>query len=544
MSKARTQTQRKNEPGSEEAASKGSRTNFPPALLPVLAFCSGAAVMIIEISGARLVAPVYGNTVYTWTAIIGVVLVALSAGGYLGGRLADRRNDLRLLACFPIGAGLFAFAIPALALGLGSGSPTPSLVAGPLWMSFVLFVVPAVLLGAVGPYSVKMLSVLRTDHAVGRSAGLISMMGSLGSFVGTFATGFWLLSAFDLRVIMAVTGGLLVVLGGVVLWRARNAGPGVLVALLAVAAAGGAGARFTPVALGEDVIYARNSYYHLIRVTESDVDGRRVRTLMLDTTTEGAISLDGGPLPVAYQNFWRLLTLDPDFRPERSLFIGAGAFGMPREVAAQWPEAEVDVVEIDPDVIEVGERFFGAGEDANLFSHAADGRMFLRAQPEEHYDFIFGDAYNGVSYIPPHLVTSEFFGLVAERLRPGGIYMMNLISAVHGPDSELSAGILAGLAEHFDELAVFTVHTQRPGTRQNLILMAANRPLDMFQTPAGVPRAGVRGQAARMAAGRVEQARIDALVGNARPFTDKRNPIDLLVARQIRRAADPSGHGF
>lgn len=522
-------------PETKEAA---TAAKTPAMLLPLVAFVSGAAVMIIELSGARLVAPVYGNTLYTWTAIIGVVLVALSIGGYLGGWLADRKAGPLPLATFLIAAGLFCFAVPALALavGAGAGGAGSSLVAGPLWMSAVLFIVPAVLLGAVGPYSVKWLSVIRPDHAVGRSAGLISMMGSLGSFVGTFATGFYLLANFDLRTILAASGAGLVLIGLVVLLLGRAAKP-VVVGILLVAMASGAWlAKATPVALGDGVVFAKNTYYHLIRVVEHEVGGTPVRSLLLDSTTEGSVALDGGALPLPYQNYWQILGNDSAFTPQRSLFIGAGAFGMPKAVAARWPDSVVEVVEIDPEVIAVGERFFGSAEAPNLEAHAADGRVFLRGRPAGGYDFIFGDAYNGVSYIPPHLVTSEFFGIVADKLKPDGVYMMNLISAVHGPDAELAAGVVAGLAEHFPHLAAFAVHGRSPSTRQNVIVMASRQPLDRFlDTQGGAAR--VSAQLRRLLDTRLPESRLDALRGNGVVFTDMRNPIDRIIATQIRRAA-------
>ena len=507
---------------------------FPTTWFPAAAFLAGAAIMIVEISGNRLIAPVYGNTIYTWTALIGVVLVAMSAGGYFGGRLADRNPRPAMIGVLLGTAGLATTLMPALATAVSGWVEPHRMIAGPLFLSSVMFLIPGILLGAVSPYSVKLLSVLRADHAVGRSAGLISMMGALGSFVGTFATGFYLLSNFDIRHII-VTSGIALCLLALPFWfngGSRKAA----VSLLVAAIGGGAISLAIPLSTIPGTIYARNTYYHLIRVVEREVAGSRVRLLMLDSTDEGGINLDDDSLPLAYQRYWEILTNDPGFQPQRALFIGAGAFGMPRHFAARWEKTEVEVAEIDPEVIEVGKKFFRLESAPRVKPHAADGRGFLIQQPAATYDFIFGDAYNGLSYIPPHLVTEEFFGLVAERLRPGGVYMMNVISAVRGPSGELTSGVLGGLKAHFPHLAIFTVQRATPELRQNIILMASKEPLDRFLVPQ--PGGGL-GIGRQLVQSRVPEVVFAPVLAAAKPFTDTRNPIDRIIANALLR--DSSG---
>jgi spermidine synthase len=522
--------------------SPGSQPGIPPALLTIAAFLAGAAVMIVEISGNRLIAPVYGNTIYTWTSLIGVVLVAMSAGGYIGGRLADRDPKASMIGTLLGISGVATTLIPALAAATSGWVSPGELILGPLFLSSVMFLVPGVLLGAVSPYSVKLLSVLRSDHAVGRSAGLISMMGALGSFTGTFATGFWLLSAFDIRHILTTTGIALCLLALPFWLRGRRPVPRVPVLLLLAAAAGGATVSLSiPLASSKDMLFAKNTYYHLIRVAEqNDHRGGKIRVLMLDSTMEGGINMADDTLPLAYQNHWKLLENNADWKPEHALFIGAGAFGMPRHLSARWPEATVDVAEIDPEVITVGRRFFRLDEAPNVRASAADGRTFLARQPAARYDFIFGDAYNGVSYIPPHLVTAEFFGLVANRLKPDGIYMMNIIAALRGTAGELTTGVLGGLKAHFPHIAVFTVQAANPDTRQNLILMASRQPLDRFLDPAAA--AGSPGQA--LLASRVPDVLLSPMLAKARPFTDMHNPIDRIIARALLAEHSKSTAGF
>jgi MFS family permease len=256
--------------------------HVPPAMLTAAAFLAGAAIMIVEISGNRLIAPVYGNTIYTWTALIGVVLVAMSAGGYFGGRLADNNPRPAMVGALLGAAGIATTLIPALAIAVSGMVDATEMILGPLFLSSVMFLIPGILLGAVSPYAVKLLSVTRADHAVGRSAGLISMMGALGSFLGTFATGFFLLSAFDIRHIIVATGIVLCLLA-LPFWLAGRIGGGVktvgllMIAVLACAAI----SLGLPIASRSGTIFAKNTYYHLIRVVETRHacrhDVRRIR---------------------------------------------------------------------------------------------------------------------------------------------------------------------------------------------------------------------------------------------------------------------------
>ena len=534
MSTPKSTTPSKAEPVSEK---------LPPGfLLPLVSFCAGAAVMIIEIGGNRLIAPVFGNTIYTWTALIGVILVAMSAGGYLGGMLADRKAQARTVGVLLAAAGAATVVIPAVARWTEGWVAETHLIAGPLTMACVLFLVPGVLLGAVSPYSVKLLSVWRPDHAVGRSAGLISMTGALGSFAGTFATGFWLLSAFDLRFILAATGLFLFLLACGV-WAAGGWKTSTAVNLGVLVLIGAALGLAEPLSATADTVFAKNTFYHLIRVKEEEEYGHRMRLLMLDSTVEGGMNLGTDALPLAYQNYWEILENNKDFKPERALFLGAGAFGMPKAVSKKWPSARIEVAEIDPEVVAVGRKFFYLDQAPGVNPVVADGRRWLRSQPAGSYDFIFGDAYNGVSYIPPHLVTTEFFGVVASRLKDNGVFMMNLISPLKDDSAPLAGAILAALREHFPHLAAFYVARFDPRLRQNLILVASKAPLDAFlkETESSGLLAG-RGQ--DLLRTRIPQEMVEEVTAAGHPFTDLHNSVDVYIARLLLKESERAPRVF
>lgn len=494
------------------------------ALLAVICFFAGAAVMVIEISANRLLAPHFGNSIYTWTALIGVVLVAISAGAWLGGVMADKFGRFDLLGWLLAGAAVLTMLIPALNAGLAPSFAKGGLISGPVLISVFLFALPAVLLGAVSPASVRFYSLVSQDTQVGHAAGMISMLGSLGSFVGTFVSGFFLLSAFGVTGIFLGTGVLLLILALTAFWMARKTAKTYAQAAVATVVAAFIGMN-AEAAADPGVIHRVNSFYHQIEVTERTGMTDPERYLKLDSTMEGGIRVRDGGLVLDYQHYWHLAEMNEELKLQRALFIGAGAFGMPNEVSRLHPDAKVDVVEIDPAVIEVGRKFFKLDEHPRVQAHAGDARHYLK-HSEGGYDLIFGDAYNGVRHIPAHLVTQEFFQEVKSRLSHNGVFLMNVISAVQGDKAELLSHVLTTVRSVFPHVEAFAVAGGGVES-QNVILLASNQSWkpwleDKFYL-AGTSQA-------RFAAHRLlpNQLPLDGAV-----FTDDWNPVDAVIARQL-----------
>ena len=500
-------------------------------VLGAICFVAGAAIMVIEISAFRLLAPLFGNTAYTWTALIGVILVAFSVGGFLGGWLADRRLAMDLIGWLLAGAAVLTFFIPALHEVFGESLSNNGLIAGPVSISLLLFATPGVLLGAIAPASVRFYSLVNKDTHVGAAAGTISMLGSLGSFAGTFLSGFYLLSNFGVKSIFLGTATLLLVLSAVAFFLAKNTWKQQLPVWVSglFAAYFGFTATNKP---ADNVVWMHDSFYHRIEVTENGDGENKQRFLHLDSTVEGGIKVAEGSLVLEYQSFWKLPLLRDGFDIERALFIGAGAFGMPCEVSRMFPDATVDVVEIDPAVVEAGRKFFNLDKHPKVVPHSADGRSFIR-RSDQKWNLIFGDAYNGVRAIPAQLASKEFFEQVQDHLAPGGVFLMNVITPVEGPRAELLAGMLATLREVFPHVNAFPVHGG--GTfAQNVILMASAEDWTSLLTE-------------RTYASGSWQARLahsycppNRLPSGGQVFTDDLNPVDFLalVVHDLTRHRD------
>lgn len=515
---------RPSKPLINEAHYRDASSKTVHLVLGAICFIAGAAIMVIEISAFRLLAPLFGNTAYTWTALIGVILVAFSIGGFLGGWLADRKLAMDLIGWLLAGAAVLTFFIPALHEVFGESLSDNGVIAGPVAISLLLFATPGVLLGAIAPASVRFYSLVNKDAHVGAAAGTISMLGSLGSFVGTFMSGFYLLSNFGVKSIFLGTATLLLILAAIAFFLAKNTWKQQLPVWLSGLFAAYYG--FTAESgRADNVVWTHDSFYHRIEVSENGEGGHKQRFLHLDSTVEGGIKVADGSLVLEYQKFWKLPLLRDGFEIKRALFLGAGAFGMPCEVSRMFPDATVDVVEIDPAVVEAGRRFFNLDKHPKVIPHAADARSFVR-RSDQKWNLIFGDAYNGVRAIPPQLASREFFMQVRDHLAPGGTFLMNVITAVDGPKSELLAAMRATLKEVFPHVSAFPVHGG--GTfAQNVILMASAEDWEPLFTGRTYASGSWQAQLAHafLPPGR--------LPSGGQVFTDNLNPVDAVIARAL-----------
>jgi spermidine synthase len=493
----------------------------------MICFLAGAGIMVIEISASKLLNPIFGNSIYTWTALIGVLLVCISIGGWVGGWLSDKRADFALLGWMLAGSAVLTLFIPAMAeFVLPAQGTNVGLIAGPLVSAVMLFALPGILLGAISPTALRLYSLLGKDAQVGRAAGMISMLGSLGSFVGTFLSGFYLLSHYGVRSIFIGSGILLLVLAGAAFYLARYK----LSQLLPVGASGVI-ALISGLTAGEsvlaDVVHQEESFYHQISVVEKGQGAFASRFLQLDNTQEGGISMKDGDVVLNYQQFWRLPAMNPEFKMNRALFIGAGAFGMPCRVSREYPSAHVDVAELDPKVIEIGKSYFNLGDYPNVKAHAGDARRYLRnSGKEERWDFIFGDAYNGIRAIPSHLASKEFFQLVSDHLSPQGVFLMNVITAVEGPRAELLSGMVSTLGEVFPHVEIFAVDGGGPFA-QNVMLLASHKPWKSYFTDTLYASGSWQQQLT------MRYLPYTRWPGKGAIFTDDLNPVDAIIARSL-----------
>lgn len=443
-------------------------------------FLSGGSILTIEIAAGRVLAPHFGNTLYTWTSMIGIILAALAVGYSAGGRLADRNPTARIFFLIMIvGAGLVALVPPLRALFMPTLEKGLSLRSGPIFGGILLFAAPGFVLAMLTPYAVKLSA--HGEATLGTVTGNLFTWSTVGSIVGTFATGFFFIPTFGLNAIFLATAIGLAAIGGIGLYlfagnpssKKLIKSPVVQKVLIFAGVCFVAGAVWAgrPPGITDKIIHFHENMYHTIRLFEEKQEGRQVRQLYLDYQPEGAMVV--GDDRETFFEYTKFLKLGPAVVPNirRMFFIGGGAFTMPKALHLMKPEAEVVVAELDPDVTEVGQRYFRLDKYPKIQVVNGDGRRALK-KTSGKWDFIVGDAYRGLRSIPHHLITREFFQEAKERLAPGGAMLLNLIAQRSGPGGALYASVYRTMAAAFPDVWVFSTDPQDSGTAQNILLLA------------------------------------------------------------------------
>ena len=425
---------KKSPPATRPKASKGTEERgLGPLPYPAaFAFVGSGCLLALEIVGGRILAPAVGNSLYTWTSVIGVVLAGLSIGNYLGGVVADRRPGRATLSyqflASAIAAGLIlVFSRNLTSVAAPAAWPSALQV---LWLALLLLLLPSILLGTITPMLVKL--TLDSLDSTGRVVGRIQAAASLGAILGVFLTGFLLVSTFGTRAIVADLAFALLVLAVAAnpLWRTKtqeeyNSATAVIsiasVVMLGVAA----------LSLTYDNPCLRESNYYCIRVFEDQ--SRKYKQLELDALIHGIVSVkDPTQLVYPYERLYGQV-VDAKYgtaRPVKAFAIGGGTYTFPRYLAKHH-HGNTLVAEIDPAVTDVVRSEFGLRTSPQIRVINEDARPVLRDRPaSDRYDAILGDAFGDIA-IPYHLVTREFNDLVRSHLKPDGIYLANVVDGVH-----------------------------------------------------------------------------------------------------------------
>lgn len=489
-----------------------------PLVAGALVFFTSGAVLVLEILAGRLLAPYVGVTLETYTAVIGTVLAGISLGTWAGGALADRVNPRSLLGPLLAAGGALSLATVPLVRLFGSSieeGREPSVVL----LSIVGFFAPALVLSAVSPTVVKLQ--LHDLDATGRVVGRLSALGTAGAIGGTFLAGFVLVEAAPTSTSIFVIGAVLLA-AGIVTWAFLGRSPRAAPVVVVAAVSGLITAGLT--AAADDPCQVE-TVYHCARVV---VDAQRPtgRLLLLDTLSHSYVDLaDPTHLQFRYTKLFAdvIDATAPAGRLD-ALHIGGGGWTLPRYLQATRPGTSSVVLEIDPGLVEIARDRLGLRTGPDLEARIGDGRLGINDLPEGSWDVALGDAFGGLA-VPWHLTTVEFARSVRHALRPGGVYVMNVIDY---PPLRFARAELATLAEVFDHVAVLAPAGLVRGDRGgNFVLVASRAPIDAAALGAQVAGRGgeeqvlVDGQALAWAAG-------------APVLTDDKAPVDQWLAESRR----------
>lgn len=436
--------------------------------LASVAFSSGAIVMALEIAGSRIVTPIFGSTTYTWGILIGVILTGLTVGYHLGGKIADINPNFQKLCSIIFSTGLFILFIPFISqdlIGFFIRELSNSVYANFI-STLILFGLPSILLGFVSPYAIKLGT--KTLKKLGNISGNLYSLSTAGGILGTFLTVFALIPFFEIKYLILSLGIALMTVSLIGLKIIPKIIVGFIITLLVVSVTTQGAASLSSL----NVIIEKETPYSNLRV----VDENNFRTLYLNGVIHSTMNLDNpNKLVLDYTKSFHLAKLfNPDF--EKVLFVGGGGFSGPKNFISTYPDTLVDVVEIDPDVIDVAEKYFALPNDPRLQIFNDDARQFL-VKNDDKYDVIILDAYSRYD-IPFHLMTIEYYQLLFDKLSSGGVIVSNFIGTLEGNNSDLFKSTYKTMNQVFPDLYVLPANVKNTDYRQNIMIVALKNKLD------------------------------------------------------------------
>jgi predicted membrane-bound spermidine synthase len=426
-----------------------------------VAFITGAIVMSFEMLGSRYLNPYFGSGIYTWAALISTVLLALTAGYFAGGALADRTASPAVLAAMVIIGSAYLLALPSFGQAVLQYvlDAIDDIRAGSLLAALALMFLPVTFLGMYSPFAIRLL--LRSPQRSGRVSGTVYGVSTAGSIVGTLGTTFFLIPAIGSRAITLTLGLIGVIAGSTLLALSHPSRRACGIAALSL---------FVLMTLMAPACRAQGAIDEGIRAAMLDrPDGRiahveteyndvfitkRQRQLVMSFQikgwdyTESVVDLaDPDDLPLRYAQVMTIAIIYPQAH-QKILMLGLGGGSISTYLGRFVPDALIATVELDPGVISAAKTYFGLRETERVRYHAGDGRVFLNRNSAT-YDLILIDAYRG-GYVPFHLLTREFYALVKKRLAPGGAAAFN----VHD-GTKLYASTVKTLGEVFPALDLY-----------------------------------------------------------------------------------------
>ncbi|HTW96936.1 MAG TPA: fused MFS/spermidine synthase [Candidatus Methylomirabilis sp.] len=439
--------------------------------LEITVFLSGAALMILELAGSRLLAPFVGTSLVVWTSLIGIIMGALSLGYYAGGKIADRQAKAEVLAAIILAAAFTVLGVATVSFFVLAviGASILGLYLKAVIAAVLLFALPSFLLGIVSPYAVKLK--INSLAYTGRTVGDLYALSTIGSIAGTFAAGFWLIPFFGTMKILFFIAFLLIVAAAILaprrLFKIKLLAILILLLLLIIF--------LKTSALASEMGFVDvDSQYNRIWIYPSrDVaTGRPVLRLSTDPFgIQSAMFTDrDDDLVFKYLKYYRLGdVLNPGIK--NALMIGGAAYSYPKDFLKNHLQANLDVVEIDAKMTEVAKKYFNLPDDPRLKIYHEDARIFLNNN-QKKYDAVYVDAFNSHLSVPYQLTTQEAVREIYRGLNDGGVAIVNIISAISGDKGKFLRAEYATYQSVFPQVYLFQVDALNSTQVQNLILIA------------------------------------------------------------------------
>lgn len=495
-----------------------SRSRGFLAYLMLTALLCGAFIMVIEVLGSRVIGPFFGVSLFVWTSLIAVTLIALALGYALGGLWADRNGSPDYLYAVILIAGILVLLIPLIKAPVLKGCLPFGLRGGAFASTLILFGPCLFCLGCVSPYLVKVSA--RELKSIGRTVGGLYALSTVGSVAGTLLTGFFLIAHMGVDRIFQVSGGALIALSicYFAAWR-RTWWVSAFVVLPFVAPLPGpVTAKVMANGTRVEVVAAEDSFYGHVKVVDYSYGPRHTRELIIDGLVQGGIDVRSGLSIYAYAYLLQFVPFAMNSDGHRALALGLGAGIIP-----MWFESRgivTDVVDIDPVIVRFARQYFGFASTGDVL--VEDARFFLQ-NTTRTYDYVVMDVFNG-DVTPSHLMSIEVFEAIENRMNEGGILAINMAGSV-GRDAFATGSVVRTLQRVFDWVEVYPMYDQRRQRCGNLAIFAydaASR-----RAPPGIIRFPVHAMVSAKVARYLRAPLAFSVPSRSIVLTDDYNPMDV-----------------
>ncbi|MCD4731677.1 MAG: fused MFS/spermidine synthase [Bacteroidales bacterium] len=428
-------------------------------ILEIIILLAGTITMVFEIVGSRVLGPYFGASIFVWTSLIGIIMGSLSLGYWLGGKFSEKQSSFRFLSWMLLLAGFFIFlnAIGHDYVLARIIKYIPDFRFKTVVSVIILFAPASVFLGMVLPYAVKLkIESIRTS---GSLIGNLYALSTIGSIIGTFMAGFILVPAFGFSNILFALSVILVLIALADFIMVRKLIPGSLTVALCICIL------FFWIKKHNqrlDYIDTDTQYNRvLIYNTTDQVTGRPVKMLNVNDEQSSAMFLDkDDDLVFEVLKYYRLVEhFNPNF--STALMIGGSGYAFPKDYLNRYPEAHIDVVEIDPGLTELARLHFNLPDDQRLNIYHEDGRTFLN-RCDKKYDAVFMDAYKSMITIPFQLTTQEAVQHIFDMLNDDGAIYANVISSLDSKNNYFLRSEVATYKSVFPQVYLFAVQYPEP----------------------------------------------------------------------------------
>jgi len=416
--------------------------SFNKTWLIITLLVNGAAIIVLEILGTRIIAPYFGTTLYVWTALIVVTLAALALGYFIGGKLADKRPDWKVFFSLFFIACILFLIIPLIDGFILNITSNLGIMWGPLVAALLLFFLPLSVLGMVTPFAVR----LRTKSVenVGKRVGNFYAISTVGSIVGALVVAYCLIPNFKISVILFGSAGVLFLVSAI--WFVTNKKG--IIPTISVLLVGFLLVMVQPAEKADaDILAQQQSFYGDVQVKMISSD---LTCIVVNNVPQSCYNpgLDGSA-----SAYIKIITSVVDMleNPKKVLIIGDGGGLITYEILKNH-EVSITAVDIDQNIFEFGKEYLGFVDQPQVKKIVADGRAFLQ-NSTDRYDAILMDVISGTGSVP-HLYTREMFELAQSKLQPDGILVVNSFGFTKGNGIEIIRSIEKTMADVFSDVAV------------------------------------------------------------------------------------------